>query len=123
MLYALYWFRPYVPRMAYEINKEYIANNLCENRNKPEMHCNGKCHLRKQIDLLDVSPLEDIAPPKKEAQNKDNKTKKKTLEIEYWLLFRMWMFGSYASQAVPLSHECYRFLYVPFIFEPPRRQT
>lgn len=30
-------------------NQKFIAENLCENRAKPEMHCNGKCHLRKQI--------------------------------------------------------------------------
>jgi hypothetical protein len=34
---------------SYEINKEYIAKNLCENKDKSKMHCNGKCHLRKQL--------------------------------------------------------------------------
>ena len=33
----------------YEINKEYIANNLCENKAKPKMHCDGKCHLAKEL--------------------------------------------------------------------------
>jgi hypothetical protein len=33
----------------YQLNKEFIAKNLCENRNKPQMHCNGKCHLAKQL--------------------------------------------------------------------------
>ena len=33
----------------YELNKEYIAKNFCENRNNPEMHCNGKCHMMKQM--------------------------------------------------------------------------
>ena len=33
----------------YTINKDYISKNLCENRNKPKMHCNGKCHLMKQL--------------------------------------------------------------------------
>lgn len=30
-------------------NQKFIAANLCENRAKPSMHCNGKCHLRKQM--------------------------------------------------------------------------
>ncbi|HWB62124.1 MAG TPA: hypothetical protein VG603_01345, partial [Chitinophagales bacterium] len=34
----------------YEINRQYIAQNLCENRDKPCMHCNGKCYLRKQLE-------------------------------------------------------------------------
>lgn len=33
----------------YEINKDYISKNLCENKAKPMMHCNGKCHLHKQL--------------------------------------------------------------------------
>ena len=34
---------------AFELNQYYIVNNLCENRNKPEMHCKGKCYLAKKI--------------------------------------------------------------------------
>ena len=34
---------------SYEINKEYISIHLCENRNKPQMHCNGKCHVMKKM--------------------------------------------------------------------------
>lgn len=36
--------------LEYKINFSYIANVLCENRDKPEMHCNGKCHLRKELE-------------------------------------------------------------------------
>lgn len=34
----------------YVMNKEYIAKTLCENKAKPMMHCNGKCHLKKQLE-------------------------------------------------------------------------
>lgn len=33
----------------YYANKDYIAKNLCENRNNPKMHCDGKCCLRKKL--------------------------------------------------------------------------
>lgn len=33
----------------YEWNKTYISQVLCENKNKPQSHCNGKCHLKKQL--------------------------------------------------------------------------
>ncbi len=49
VLFLFYDFRIWIPHLEYQINKKYIAENLCENRNKPEMHCNGKCHLKKQI--------------------------------------------------------------------------
>lgn len=35
--------------LQYFANQEYIAENLCENRDVPEMHCDGKCHLKKEI--------------------------------------------------------------------------
>jgi hypothetical protein len=35
--------------LEYEINKAAITASLCENKDKPAMHCNGKCHLRKQL--------------------------------------------------------------------------
>jgi hypothetical protein len=33
----------------YQINKQMIADKLCINKDKPEMHCNGKCFLSKQL--------------------------------------------------------------------------
>jgi hypothetical protein len=41
----------------YNINKEYIAKNLCENRNKPALHCNGKCQLMKKMSAEENQPL------------------------------------------------------------------
>ena len=35
--------------LNYQVNKEYISKNLCENKDKPQMKCCGKCHLRKQL--------------------------------------------------------------------------
>jgi hypothetical protein len=31
------------------MNESYIAKNLCINREKPMMHCNGKCYLAKKL--------------------------------------------------------------------------
>jgi hypothetical protein len=44
----------------YEINKEYISKVLCVNKSKPKMHCNGKCHLKKELNKAEKrekSPL------------------------------------------------------------------
>jgi hypothetical protein len=30
-------------------NRAYIASALCENRDKPQSHCNGKCYLKKKL--------------------------------------------------------------------------
>ncbi len=33
----------------YELNQTYIANELCENRDRPELACNGKCILMQRL--------------------------------------------------------------------------
>ena len=48
-VYSLVVLKPLFPFVDYAINKDYIAKNLCENRAKPKLHCNGKCHLMKQL--------------------------------------------------------------------------
>lgn len=42
-------FRPAFPFLDYLVNYHYITTELCENKNAPEMHCNGKCHLKKEL--------------------------------------------------------------------------
>ena len=34
---------------GFELNHKYIAENLCVNKNKPWMHCNGKCFFMRKI--------------------------------------------------------------------------
>ncbi len=35
--------------LNHSVNQSYIIENFCENKEKPELKCNGKCHLNKQI--------------------------------------------------------------------------
>ena len=37
----------------YQINKDYIAKNLCENKDKPQLKCCGKCYLKKKLNAVD----------------------------------------------------------------------
>jgi hypothetical protein len=39
--------------LNYEVNKDYISNVLCENKEKKELHCEGKCHLKKELQKED----------------------------------------------------------------------
>lgn len=41
--------KPAIPFLEYVINYDYIVKELCENKEKPELKCNGKCHLAKQL--------------------------------------------------------------------------
>lgn len=52
--------------LNYAINKSYFINVLCENKNNPEKQgCNGKCHLKKQLDQQ--KPVEKDHPFSKTA--------------------------------------------------------
>jgi len=42
-------FNKAIALIDYRVNKNYIAATLCENRNKPSCHCQGKCYLKKQL--------------------------------------------------------------------------
>ena len=42
-------FKPVLPVLEYVVFYDYIKNELCVNRDKPEMECNGKCHLAKEM--------------------------------------------------------------------------
>lgn len=33
----------------YNLNKDYISKNLCINKTKPKLHCNGKCFMMKKM--------------------------------------------------------------------------
>ena len=35
--------------IIFELNKDYVARNLCKNRTKPELQCNGKCFLQRKL--------------------------------------------------------------------------
>lgn len=41
--------KPLFPVLEYAVNYEYISKVLCVNKAKPMMHCNGKCHLMKEL--------------------------------------------------------------------------
>jgi len=49
LLYLLAMVRPVMPIIEYYANYDYIAKELCENKDKPYLECNGKCYLEKQL--------------------------------------------------------------------------
>jgi hypothetical protein len=52
--------------VSFKINQDYIAKNLCENRAKPIMHCNGKCQLMKKLKQADKNEQKQFPPTIKE---------------------------------------------------------
>ncbi|MFN8167016.1 MAG: hypothetical protein U0X76_12890 [Bacteroidia bacterium] len=34
---------------GYELNRDYITEKFCVNKSRPLLHCNGCCHLKKEL--------------------------------------------------------------------------
>ena len=49
LIILLQTFNRLVVEADYYINIGYIVKNLCVNKEKPSMHCNGKCYLARQL--------------------------------------------------------------------------
>lgn len=46
-------------------NYEFIANELCVNKDKPELECHGKCHLEQEVKTATQHDTEDKNVPEK----------------------------------------------------------
>jgi hypothetical protein len=49
ILALVLFLKPTLPVIEYVANYDYISKVLCVNKDKPKMHCNGKCHLMKEL--------------------------------------------------------------------------
>ncbi|WNJ18664.1 hypothetical protein [Pontibacter sp. G13] len=50
----------------YQVNQTYLSQVLCINKDRPELHCKGKCILMqklKQVDLAEEQADTPIPPP------------------------------------------------------------
>lgn len=62
-LYMLAMIQPIMPLVEYSLNKEYIASVLCENRAKPQLSCNGKCYVQKELKKTQDAPSHQHSIP------------------------------------------------------------
>lgn len=61
-------FNQAVIEINFYLNRESIAKTLCENRDKPMMHCNGRCQLCKRLAKQDN---QDKDNPERKAENRN----------------------------------------------------
>lgn len=62
-IYILAMIKPMLPILDYYVNYNYIATQLCENRDKPILDCNGKCYVAKEIEKSKKSNHQDTTVP------------------------------------------------------------
>ena len=96
----------------YEVNKAYIIENFCENTDKPELKCNGKCHLAKQIQA--------DSEQKSETPAAESEIMTFVLSIEETASFEFKLFESEFAQANSLYLEGNYSNHLQSIFHPPQ---
>lgn len=95
----------------YYTNKGYVAAALCENKDKPQMRCQGKCFLKKEL---------------KQAENESGKSKKSYEQQELILampvlpaalpaVFR----EAVEKPEILFRNSHYRHLFLSKVFHPP----
>ncbi len=106
----------------YVWNKAYIASELCENKDKPKLKCEGKCYLKKMLQKVS-SPLQS------EETNKGGicglmKFKNLVLFVEYFKVdYPQRYFSFFWNEKIkPLFFEEQNYFYQPSfsVFHPPR---
>ncbi|WP_179351970.1 hypothetical protein [Winogradskyella vidalii] len=50
--------------MHFKLNQKAITEQFCVNKDQPELHCNGKCHLSKELQETEPSDSEKIMTTK-----------------------------------------------------------
>jgi len=98
--------------LNYEVNTSYIIENFCENTDKPELHCDGKCHLSKQIKA--------DSEQKSETPAAESEIAIFVLSIEEASVFDFKVFGSDLAQANSLYLEGNYSNQLQSIFHPPQ---
>lgn len=95
----------------YEANKTYISKALCENRNRPQLHCDGKCVLAKKLQQAETQPENQSIP----VETIHNEVLPCVVGIEYHIrafaFYKEHTFGHYRPSAGSAFH--------PRIFHPP----
>jgi len=85
----------------YHLNKAYITQKLCENKNNPEIHCNGHCYLTKQLKKAEEGEQKQAQKILKEKEEIIS-NQLKTLPGKYFPSFHSTDFISYTS-SIPVS--------------------
>ncbi len=100
---------------GFNLNQRYIAATLCENRNKPWLHCNGHCYLMKKIRLADEN--------EKKQNAKDNSG---CLDVIFYQ--QPFTISLYAPPITGITHNHltaytyqYTSKYIDAVFRPPKQ--
>lgn len=100
--------------LGFELNHNLITSTLCENRDKPWLHCDGKCYLAKKV--------------KEAEKNENNNTAKNNLRQLQVSFFQQQFSTLFHPNAISIEQQSiftgytfrYTSHYINAIFRPPK---
>ncbi|RYU90474.1 hypothetical protein EWM62_07395 [Mucilaginibacter terrigena] len=95
---------------GFELNRNYIATKLCENRDKPQLHCNGKCYFMKKVKQAQEKQNTDERQAQKNLFQEANYSQPARIKF-YSVLLSVTKVPNYRIQLPEQSRN---------IFQPPR---
>ena len=113
LVYGLFW------QVKFQLFQKEIIAIECENKDRPEMNCNGKCYLAKQFKKID-----DDLEKKKEEKNKTESNLKNLKNSEYQHQILDFQFNPFeidlnVQKSSFHFEEHYNFCYFTSVFHPP----
>ena len=97
--------------LDYQVHRERITQLFCLNKTKPQLHCNGKCHLAKQ--------LRKAADAESKAPAGTAKVKYEALAPHRPLISAPVWWPSATHQYAAVAAKAYVFTLAHSIFHPP----
>ena len=114
VIMVLYLMGPVLPYAEYAINKDYIAKNLCVQRNIPNNCCQGRCYLHERL-----AKTSDPVDNGTDHGKKNNPNKKVEDHLKSNGIFTC-LFVKYISATVFYYHPHLTDTYLSPVFVPPQ---
>lgn len=100
-----------MPYVEYAVFKDYIAKNLCINKDKPKSCCEGKCYLEKQVKKsTETSEAEDKGSNRKVISQEVNEFIASSVSIPKATEI---IFSSAISSKMMITKQIDHFIFVP----------
>lgn len=97
---------------SYFANKAYIAAVLCVNKDKPQLQCEGKCYLKKQLSKTDT--------PESNSAGLTLKLETSPFTAPLFAVQKVMAFFSTTTGYGTFQESSYRYSYHPACFHPPQ---
>ena len=100
--------------VGFKLNQQYIAANLCVNRFKPSLHCNGKCYFMRKIKQAEDNDK------KQAAKDSSCRLEMSFIQQSFNITFYEPVIIDTLSAGFPVFDYQYTSRYLSSIFKPPK---